>query len=96
MKREIENYCEAEGVEIIEIGDDTCSVDLPRSAETISRFIANSPIPSDSEIDLFKGLDQLVDKDGLKLLEFGNWKLNASPSGRIPPKGGMLRLTVKF
>ncbi len=96
MKDEFKEYCESEDIEIVELDDDGCVVDLPRSAERISKFLANSPVRTDNEVDLLEGLEGLIAKDGLKLLEFGNWQLSAEPTGGIPPKGGMLRLTVKF
>jgi hypothetical protein len=96
MRDEFRKYCEAQGVDVVELDDEGCAVELPRSAATIARFLANSPIPTDDEVHLFEGLDRWVDRDGLKLLEFDNWKLSAAPVGGLPPEGGVLRLTVKF
>ncbi|HXS16910.1 MAG TPA: hypothetical protein VN764_06965 [Polyangiaceae bacterium] len=96
MKRDFENYCRVRGVQPIELTDDGCEVELPRSAEHIADFLAASPAPTDNKLNLFKGLDALVDKQGLKVLDFGNWKLTTEPLGGIPPKGGMLRLSIKF
>lgn len=96
MKRDFEDYCRAKGVEPIDLTDEGCEVDVPRSAVSIADFLAESPVPTDNKVDLFKGLDKLVDNKGLKVLDFGNWKLTAEPLGGIPPQGGMLRLTIKF
>ncbi len=76
--------------------DSECEVDLPRSAEKIARFVAQSPIPSEKEVDILAGLRHLVDRQGFKLVDFDRWKLRAQPLGGSPPDGGMLRLIVKF
>ncbi len=96
MKEEFGKYCANKKVSVIRFDDDSCEVNVPRSAERISQFLAESPVPTPSQIDIFAGLANLVDKDGLKVVEFENWKLSAEPVGGIPPEGGVLKLTVKF
>lgn len=96
MQRDFQNYCERSRARIVHSDQLLCEVELPAAPAEVSKFLAESPLPTPSEADLFRPLREVIDGRGYRVLQRGNWQLTVEPLGGIPPTGGMLRLKVRF
>ena len=96
MKEAFQQYCRRVGAPITDANAQLVQVEMENSPDALSKFLASSPLDTPTADELYTRLSHLIQDGRFTLADSKTWKLQAEPVGGVPPKGGLLRLTIHF